>query len=94
MIGARFGLAAGDAGAGYEFTTPPPGAEILMKGGDPGREFGEWTGDTPMAICAAGSAATRGLDAMAVAGRFPSSRHFAGAIGRCAEVGPDASGSG
>ncbi|PTR22898.1 ADP-ribosylglycohydrolase [Rhodococcus sp. OK519] len=66
--------AAGDAlGAGYEFTTPRPGAVIAMIGGGIGSFApGEWTDDTSMALAIAEVAATGvdistgdGLDAVA-----------------------------
>ncbi len=70
--GVLVATAAGDAlGAGYEFTTPPPGAPILMRGGGPfGFEPGEWTDDTAMAVAVAlgavdGDLRGRGLDSVA-----------------------------
>ncbi|MDH6281578.1 ADP-ribosylglycohydrolase family protein [Prescottella agglutinans] len=72
--GVLLATAAGDAlGAGYEFTTPPPGAVIDMIGGGIGAfAAGEWTDDTSMAVAIAEVAATGadistgpGLDAVA-----------------------------
>lgn len=71
--GALLGTATGDAlGAGYEFTTPGPGAEVAVIGGGPfGFERGEWTDDTAMTAAIARAATqhrldtTAGLDAIA-----------------------------
>lgn len=72
VAGVLLGTAAGDAlGAGYEFTTPPPGAEIRMEGGGGfGWEPGEWTDDTQMAVCIAEAAAGGRLDPVEVARWF------------------------
>jgi ADP-ribosyl-[dinitrogen reductase] hydrolase len=72
VTGVLLGQAASDAlGAGYEFTTPPPGARIYMKGGGAfDWEPGEWTDDTQMAICVAESAAGGHLDPMQVGQGF------------------------
>ncbi len=55
VAGVLVGTAAGDAlGAGYEFTTPGPAADIDMIGGGPfGFAPGEWTDDTSMAVAVA-----------------------------------------
>jgi ADP-ribosyl-[dinitrogen reductase] hydrolase len=70
--GALLGTAAGDAlGAGYEFSHPPAGTPIEMKGGGPfGWAPGEWTDDTQMAICIAEVTATGEVDLDAVGQRF------------------------
>lgn len=65
--GALLGMATGDAlGAGYEFTTPGPGARIAMIGGGPFHFApGEWTDDTAMAAGIARAATRHRLDSPA-----------------------------
>ncbi|MEX2621326.1 MAG: ADP-ribosylglycohydrolase family protein [Egibacteraceae bacterium] len=72
VSGVLLGLAAGDAlGAGYEFTTPAPDAEIAMLGGGQfAWEPGEWTDDTQLAVCIAEVTATGEVDVNAIAQRF------------------------
>ena len=70
--GAIVGMAAGDAlGAGYEFTSPGPTADISMKGGGRfGWEPGEWTDDTAMGTCILDVAANGTLSPSAVGDGF------------------------
>lgn len=69
--GVLVGLAAGDAlGAGYEFGPPVTGSVEMIGGGPFGREPGEWTDDTQMAICIAENSAPEAIDLDAVGDRF------------------------
>jgi ADP-ribosylglycohydrolase len=84
VAGALLGLAVGDAlGAGYEFTTPGPDADIeVVGGGGPGWAPGEWTDDTAQAVAiaevlATGRTATRWPRRRACCGAPPQAAHAA-----------------
>jgi ADP-ribosyl-[dinitrogen reductase] hydrolase len=72
VAGALLGLAVGDAlGAGYEFTTPGPDADIeVVGGGGPGWAPGEWTDDTAQAVAIAEVLATGRADLVAIGQRI------------------------